>query len=86
MTLVYIFAHSSILRRKQRGNIPKRDLISMNGKGISIDNIVIERFFKTLKYNYTFINDFKDIKELKDGIENYINKYNFQRFHSSIGY
>ena len=58
----------------------------MNGKGISIDNIVIERFFKTLKYNYTFINDFKDIKELKDGIENYINKYNFQRFHSSIGY
>lgn len=60
--------------------------ISMNGKGRSIDNIVIERFFRTLKYNCIFINDFKNIKELKDGIGNYMNKYNYQRFHSSIGY
>ena len=60
--------------------------ISMNGKGRSIDNIVIERFFRTLKYNCIFINDFKNIKELKEGIGNYMNKYNYQRFHSSIGY
>lgn len=60
--------------------------ISMNGKGRSIDNIVIERFFRTLKYNSIFINEFKNIKELKLGIDNYINKYNNQRFHSAIGY
>ena len=60
--------------------------ISMNGKGRSIDNIVIERFFRTLKYNCIFINDFKNIKELKEGINNYMNKYNYQRFHSSINY
>jgi putative transposase len=60
--------------------------ISMNGKGRSIDNIVIERFFRTLKYNCIFINDFKNIKELKDGIESYMHKYNYRRFHSSIGY
>lgn len=60
--------------------------ISMNGKGRSIDNIVIERFFKTLKYNCIFINDFKNITELKGGISNYMDKYNNQRFHSSIGY
>ena len=60
--------------------------ISMNGKGRSIDNIVIERFFRTLKYNCIFINDFKDIAELKGGINNYMDKYNNQRFHSSIGY
>ena len=60
--------------------------ISMNGKGRSIDNIVIERFFRTLKYNCIFINDFKNIQELKDGIESYIHKYNYRRFHSSIGY
>ena len=60
--------------------------ISMNGKGRSIDNIVIERFFRTLKYNCIFINDFRNIKELKDGISNYMDKYNNQRFHSSIGY
>lgn len=59
--------------------------ISMNGKGRSIDNIMIERFFRTLKYNCIFINDFKNIKELKEGIDNYLHKYNYQRFHSSIG-
>lgn len=60
--------------------------ISMDGKGRSIDNVVIERFFRTLKYNCIFINDFKNIKELKDGIDNYLHKYNYHRFHSSIGY
>ncbi len=60
--------------------------ISMNGKGRSIDNIVIERFFRTLKYNCIFINDFNNIKELKEGINNYMNKYNNHRFHSSICY
>ncbi len=60
--------------------------ISMNGKGRSIDNIVIERFFRTLKYNCIFINDYQNIGELKEGINDYISKYNYQRFHSSIGY
>lgn len=60
--------------------------ISMNGKGRSIDNIAIERFFRTLKYDCIFINDFKNVKELKEGISEYMNKYNYRRFHSSIGY
>ena len=72
-------AYTEILRKN---NIQ----ISMNGKGRSIDNIVIERFFKTLKYNCIFINDFMGIKDLRDSIGNYITKYNFHRFHSSIGY
>ena len=71
--------HTEILRKN---NIQ----ISMNGKGRSIDNIVIERFFKTLKYNCIFINDFIGIKDLRESIGNYITKYNFHRFHSSIGY
>ncbi|HJD59055.1 MAG TPA: integrase core domain-containing protein, partial [Rickettsia endosymbiont of Ceroptres masudai] len=54
--------------------------------GRSIDNIVIERFFRTLKYNCIFINDYQNIRELKEGINNYISKYNYQRVHSSIGY
>lgn len=60
--------------------------ISMNGKGRSIDNIVIERFFRTLKYNCIFINDYQNIGKLKEGLNDYISKYNYQRFHSSIGY
>lgn len=54
--------------------------ISMNGKGRSIDNIVIERFFRTIKYNCIFINDFKNIKELKIDIDNYLQKYQNLRY------
>ncbi|WP_236869765.1 integrase core domain-containing protein, partial [Candidatus Bandiella numerosa] len=60
--------------------------ISMNGKGRSIDNIAIERFFRTLKYNCIFINEFNNILELKEVISEYVSKYNNKRFHSSIGY
>jgi len=60
--------------------------ISMNGKGRSIDNIAIERFFRTLKHSCIYINNFSTIKELKNGINEYMHKYNFKRFHSSIGY
>lgn len=60
--------------------------ISMNGKGRSIDNIAIERFFRTLKYGCIYISNFTTIEELKNGINDYMNKYNFKRFHSSINY
>ena len=60
--------------------------ISMNGKGRSIENIVIERFFRTLKHGNIYISDYQSIKELKEGVKNYIHKYNFKRFHSAIGY
>jgi len=60
--------------------------ISMNGKGRSIDNITIERFFRTLKYENIYITDYQSIKELKQGISSYIHFYNFNRFHSALGY
>lgn len=60
--------------------------ISMNSKGRSIDNIAIERFFRTLKYCNIYINDYKTLKELKEGVKKYIYKYNFERFHSTINY
>ena len=60
--------------------------ISMNGKGRSIDNIIIERFFRTLKQGNIYISDYQTIKELKEGIKAYMHKYNFKRFHSSLNY
>ena len=60
--------------------------ISMNGKGRSIYNIVIKRFFRTIKYKCIFMNDFKNITELKIGIDHYLYRYNDQRFYSGIGY
>lgn len=60
--------------------------ISMNGKGRSIDNIAIERFFRTLKYDEIYINDYQNIRELRAGIDRYMDFYNFNRFHSALKY
>ena len=59
--------------------------ISMDGKGRSIDNICIERFWRTIKYEEIYLNDYKSMSELKYSIDNYIVKYNSRRLHSAIG-
>jgi len=60
--------------------------ISMDGKGRWADNIYIERFFRTLKYENIFLKKYEDIRELKSGIEKYIHFYNSNRYHSSLSY
>ena len=59
--------------------------ISMDGKGRSIDNIVIERFWRSIKYEEIYLNDYKSMNELRYSINNYIEKYNSRRLHSAIG-
>lgn len=59
--------------------------ISMDGKGRSIDNICIERFWRTIKYEEIYLNDYKSMSELRYSIDNYILKYNSRRLHSVIG-
>ena len=60
--------------------------ISMDAKGRSIDNIVIERFWRTIKYEDVYPASYQDIKEARKGIGEYINLYNSERLHSAIGY
>ena len=59
--------------------------ISMDGKGRSIDNICIERFWRSIKYEEIYLNDYKSMNELRYSIDNYIKKYNSKRLHSAIG-
>jgi len=60
--------------------------ISMDAKGRSIDNIVVERFFRSLKYEEVYLKSYKNLKEAKDEIGKYIRNYNSKRLHSSIDY
>jgi putative transposase len=59
--------------------------ISMDGKGRAIDNIFIERFWRTIKYEYIYINPANGGHELYSGIEEYMQFYNYERNHESIG-
>jgi len=57
--------------------------ISMDGKGRATDNIWIERFWKSLKYNYIYLNPCDNGLELFEGVLNHIEYYN-QKRHQTI--
>ena len=58
----------------------------MDGKGRATDNICIERFWRSIKYEEIYLNEYKNIKSLNRAIEKYMDKYNKKRLHSAIGY
>lgn len=58
---------------------------SMDGKSRWADNIMIERWFRTFKYEEAYLTEWKNIKEARQAIATYIHKYNFERSHSAIG-
>ena len=60
--------------------------ISMDAKGRSIDNIVIERFWRTLKYEDVYLKGYETLREASKGIGKFIHYYNTRRLHSSIDY
>jgi len=60
--------------------------ISMDGKGRATDNIAIERFWRSAKYENIYIQEYQTIRELKEGVNEYIEFYNHKRFHQSLGY
>ena len=58
--------------------------ISMDGKARALDNIYIERFWRTIKYEYLFLNEFLSPNELEKGIYNFMHLYNYYRHHQGI--
>ncbi len=60
--------------------------ISMDGKGRALDNIFVERFWRTVKYENIYLKDYRNGKELYHGLEEYFSFYNTQRPHQSLGY
>ena len=58
---------------------------SMDGKSRWADNIMIERWFRTFKYEEAYLTEWKNIKEARQAIAAYIHKYNFEGCHSAIG-
>jgi len=67
--------------------LKKHDIkISMDGVGRATDNICIERFWRTIKYDEIYLNEYKNMKSLHKGIEKFIDTYNQKRLHSAIDY
>lgn len=60
--------------------------ISMDGKGRALDNVFIERFWRSLKQEKIYRFDLETVREAKAAIRDYIDFYNNQRPHQSLGY
>jgi putative transposase len=59
--------------------------ISMDGKGRYLDNIFVERLWRSVKYEYLYLNIPKDGVELYHGLDEYFTTYNHERPHQTIG-
>ena len=58
--------------------------ISMDGRGRCKDNIWIERFWRTIKQEWVYLNPADTVEELRRGIVNYIAFYNYKRPHQRL--
>jgi putative transposase len=57
---------------------------SMDGKARWVDNVIIERWFRSLKQEEIYINEYRSPRELRLGIKEYIKTYNYERPHDSL--
>lgn len=60
--------------------------ISMDGKGRALDNIYIERLWRSVKYEDVYIKAYETVAELRKGLTEYFSFYNKKRRHQSLNY
>jgi putative transposase len=58
--------------------------ISMDGKGRWLDNVAIERFWRSIKYEDIYLKSYENARELEYGINEYMHRYNWHRPHQSL--
>ena len=58
--------------------------ISMDGRGRWMDNVFIERLWRSLKYECVYLHAFETGSELRNGLSRWINYYNTRRPHSTL--
>lgn len=60
--------------------------VSMDGKGRALDNVFIERYWRSYKYENVFLKNYANLLEAKIETDKYVKFYNSKRFHASLGY
>ena len=60
--------------------------ISMDGKGRATDNICIERFWRSAKVEKIYLNEYDRVSTLKSDVADYMEFYNYRRFHETLKY
>jgi len=60
--------------------------ISMNGKGRALDNVFVERLWRSVKYEEVYLRSYSMVQEVRSGLKEYFRFYNQERMHQSLDY
>ena len=60
--------------------------VSMDGRGRALDNVFIERLWRSLKYEDVYLKSYRTVREMATGLSGWCASYNHERPHQSLGY
>ena len=58
----------------------------MDGRGRWMDNVFVERLWRTLKYEWLYLHDYATVRELEAGLAGFFRFYNEERLHAALNY
>ena len=58
----------------------------MDGKGRCLDNVFVERLWRSIKYEEVYLHAYDDVAAARAGIARYLAFYNDERSHQALGY
>lgn len=76
------FTSRAFTERLERAEIA----ISMDGRGRALDNVFVERLWRTVKYEDIYVKDYDSVLALEQGLDRYFQFYNQERLHQSLDY
>jgi len=58
----------------------------MDGRGRALDNIFVERLWRSVKYECVYLRQFETVSQARAGLKEYFEFYNHERLHQSLDY
>lgn len=76
------FTSVAFTERLKKGGIR----ISMDGRGRALDNVFVERLWRTVKYEEVYLHDYQTAQDARQSLGRYFGFYNGERLHQALGY
>ena len=76
------FTSRAFTERLQKGGVR----ISMDGRGRALDNVFVERLWRSVKYEEVYVRDYQSVGDARQSLARYFGFYNHARLHQALGY
>jgi len=76
------FTSCAFTERLRQGEVQ----ISMDGRGRALDNVFVERLWRSVKYEEVYLQEYNTVREARQGLQRYFGFYNDERLHQALGY